>query len=79
MKQFFVAITVLGIIILAACSHQSNPTTVKETHKVRMTTYVDDVMPLIQAKCSPCHLPSKEDPKLTLKHILQPRNGGQKW
>ena len=56
MKKFFLALIILVAGVFVACSHQSNPTT--EPPKPKATTYVD-VQQVMQAKCTPCHLPSK--------------------
>jgi len=53
MKKAFIALTGAGIIIFAACTPKASPA------KIVLTTYAADVLPLIQAKCTPCHLPSK--------------------
>ena len=48
------------IISFAACSKKSNPgKSTAEEVKVKLTTYSGDILPLLQAKCTPCHLPSK--------------------
>ena len=54
MKQFFFPLTILSLLLFAACSQHSTPVTV-----VPKVNYTADVFPLIQSKCSPCHLPSK--------------------
>ncbi len=68
MKKIFIGCTVLAVIMYAACSPKTNPSTtvtppppvvVKEIPKRAATNYVDSIMPLIQANCTPCHLPSK--------------------
>jgi uncharacterized membrane protein len=61
MKQFFLLLTLTTVIVFAACSKKANPakTTASEAPKVKSVTYNADVMPLLQAKCSPCHIPSK--------------------
>ena len=74
MKRIYSTLTVLTVILIAACAHKSTPTTnatsmpketetakkvVVETPKVAKTTFQGTVFPLLQAKCSPCHLPSK--------------------
>ena len=53
MKNFSFVLTLIIIIGFAACSKKSNPA------KVKYTTYTEDILPLLQAKCSPCHMPSK--------------------
>jgi cytochrome c553 len=60
MKNFSFFLTLVLVIVFAACSQKSNPgKTTAEEVKVKSTTYTADIMPLIAAKCSPCHLPSK--------------------
>ena len=44
------------ITVFAACTKKASPA---QTAKVIPTTYTVDILPLIQAKCTPCHLPSK--------------------
>ena len=56
MKKIVTALALLFIFILAACSKKSSP---GKTEKIKITTYTADVFPLIQMKCTPCHLPSK--------------------
>jgi hypothetical protein len=53
------------IIIFAACSKKNSAS---KTPKVIPTTYLTDMMPLIQAKCSPCHLPSKGGNKASFEN-----------
>lgn len=53
MKKLFSFLILISIIGFAACSKKSNPA------KAKSTTYSGDILPLLQAKCSPCHLPSK--------------------
>ena len=55
MKNIFLVMIIAGVAVFAACSKKNNPGKSKAT----ATTYTLDVAPLIQAKCSPCHLPSK--------------------
>ncbi len=59
MKKIFCILTLFVVLFFAACSKKSSPGKTAEIPKVRATTYTDDVMPLIQMKCAPCHLPSK--------------------
>ncbi|MBK8520923.1 MAG: cytochrome c [Chitinophagaceae bacterium] len=53
MKNFASVLILILIIGFAACSKKSNPA------KVKSITYSGDILPLLQAKCSPCHMPSK--------------------
>jgi mono/diheme cytochrome c family protein len=60
MKKFSLFLTLIIIIGFGACSKKSNPgKTAAEEVKVKLTTYSGDILPLLQAKCSPCHMPSK--------------------
>ncbi len=75
MKKIFVVFSLLAIIIFVACTQKSNPTTTvkekhkeKETHMAMKTTYMGGVQQLIQAKCSPCHLPSKGGNKASFEN-----------
>jgi len=46
----------LVITLFGACSKKN---TASKTPKVIPVTYTADIVPLLQSKCSPCHLPSK--------------------
>lgn len=62
MKKFILPLTVLGILVFAACSQKAAPAkteTPKETPKAKGTTYMANVQSLVLAKCAPCHIPSK--------------------
>lgn len=56
MKKISLIFTIAAITLFAACSQKNSAS---KTPKVIPTTYTTDIVPLIQAKCSPCHLPSK--------------------
>ncbi|MCX6313803.1 MAG: hypothetical protein NTX08_03600 [Sphingobacteriales bacterium] len=60
MKKFFILFTIAGVFVFSACSHKNSAA------KVKPTTY-NDVMPIFQAKCGPCHLPSKGGNKPNLE------------
>lgn len=53
MKKALFIITLAAGTFFMACSKKASPA------KVRSTTYSVDIIPLLQAKCSPCHIPSK--------------------
>ncbi|MBK8787459.1 MAG: cytochrome c [Chitinophagaceae bacterium] len=53
MKIFSFFLTLVIVITFAACSKKASPA------KVKSVTYSGDILPLLQAKCSPCHMPSK--------------------
>jgi hypothetical protein len=60
MKKIFTILTLISITLFVACSKKSNPgKSVTEAPKEKATTYTADIVPLLQAKCTPCHLPSK--------------------
>ena len=60
MKHLFAAITLLTLIIFVSCAKKTAPAaTAAEAPKPKATSYTADVLPLLQAKCSPCHIPSK--------------------
>ncbi len=60
MRKNTFLLLLLAITVIAACSKKSNPgKTVAEAPKVIPTTYTADIVPLLQAKCTPCHLPTK--------------------
>jgi hypothetical protein len=55
MKKIPFALTLITIIVFAACSKKASP----GKTVVNSTTYNTDLVPLLQAKCTPCHFPSK--------------------
>lgn len=56
MKRMLLLTTGLSVLMLIACSKKSAP---GKAAKVKTTSYTADVLPLVQLKCTPCHLPSK--------------------
>ena len=71
MKNVLVIFCLLGAVVFAACAKKNTASKTTEKH----TTYTAEVFPLIQMKCSPCHLPSKggnkadfENYSSTMKH-----------
>jgi len=46
-------LTLIVFTVFAACTKKASP------GKTKSTTYTNDIVPLMQAKCTPCHLPSK--------------------
>ena len=77
MKKFILPLTVLGILVFAACSQKATPakTETPPPPKYIATTYMADVQSLIQAKCAPCHLPSKGGNKASFENFT----GAQKY
>lgn len=60
MKPTLALTALLTVLIFIACSKKTAPgKTASETPKAKATTYTTDVLPLIQMKCTPCHLPTK--------------------
>lgn len=56
MKYIFTAVVFASLIVFASCAKK---TAAAAAAKPKATSYTADVLPLFQAKCSPCHLPSK--------------------
>ena len=68
MKKHFLIVTLFAVLIFAACSKKTSPgKTVPEPPK---NNYTADVLPLIQMKCAPCHLPSKGGNKTSFENYL---------
>ncbi len=61
MKNVLVVVTLFITLVFAACAKKSSPgkTAAAEPAKPKASTYTADLMPMIQMKCAPCHLPSK--------------------
>lgn len=54
MKKNFTPFLTVALLFFAACSNKSTPVAA-----VPKISYTANVLPLIQSKCAPCHLPSK--------------------
>jgi len=55
MKKITFGLILVAVIVFTACTKKASPgKTVEKT-----TNYTTDIVPLLQAKCTPCHLPSK--------------------
>jgi hypothetical protein len=74
MKKTLFAATLLLAFAIVACSKKTVPGKTVEAPKVKLTTYAANVMPLIQAKCSPCHLPSKGGNKGSFETYASAKN-----
>jgi hypothetical protein len=48
MKKIFF-ISVMAVVTFAACTKKASPA------KVKPTTFTADILPITQAKCTPCH------------------------
>ncbi|HAO45310.1 MAG TPA: hypothetical protein DCQ97_00185 [Chitinophagaceae bacterium] len=60
MKQFLSALTLITLIVIASCAKKTAPaTSAAEPPKAKATSFTAEVSPLLQAKCTPCHFPSK--------------------
>ena len=53
MKKIPFVLMLMIIAAFTACTKKASPA------KIIPTTYTVDILPLIQSKCTPCHLPSK--------------------
>jgi len=60
MKKLLLLSVVVFFTVLISCSRKSTPQSSTEEAKaeVKITSYAAAIQPLIQAKCSPCHIPS---------------------
>lgn len=70
MKKNSIVMLIVAVIIFAACSKKSHPSKTNEAvipAKPVATTYAGNVQALIEAKCAPCHLPSKGGRKENLE------------
>ena len=57
MKKALFILTLAAVTFFIACSKKASPA------RVKLTTYTVDIAPLLQAKCAPCHMPSKNGRK----------------
>lgn len=64
MRNVLFAITFISIAFFVSCSKKNSP---GKTPKVIPTTYTIDIAPLIQAKCTPCHIPSRGGKKASFE------------
>ena len=64
MKKIILPVIISSIVVFAACAPKSTPTTT-----VAKITYDANVQQLIQAKCTPCHLPSKGGNKTNFENF----------
>ena len=53
MKKALFILTLTAVTFFISCSKKASPA------RVKLTTYTVDIAPLLQAKCEPCHMPSK--------------------
>ena len=60
MRKLLITTSVTLLVLIVACSPKSTPTnaTPPTPPPVAKTTYSGAVLSLIQAKCSPCHIPA---------------------
>ena len=72
MKKIPFVLTMIVIITIAACTKKASP----GKTAMKSTTYTTDMVPLIQAKCSPCHLPSKGGRKADFENYASAKKYG---
>jgi uncharacterized membrane protein len=60
MKKRIISTLVLAVIIIASCTKKASPAKTAEAERVAKPaiTYSANVKELIQAKCTPCHIPA---------------------
>jgi uncharacterized membrane protein len=61
MKKSIISTLILAIIIIASCTKKASPAKTADAampEKVPAVTYSANVKGLIQAKCTPCHIPA---------------------
>ena len=66
MKKIAIVLLAGGFVFLAACSKKASPSKSAEPTAPAATTYSGPVQALIEAKCTPCHIPSKGGRKVDL-------------
>jgi len=76
MKKTLFAITLLLVFVIAACSKKTAPGKTAEVPKVMSTTYAVEILPLVQARCSPCHLPTKGGNKASFETYASAKTYG---
>ena len=59
-----------AITLFAACNKKAS------VAKVVLTNYNTDILPLVQAKCAPCHLPSKGGNKANFENYESAKKYG---
>lgn len=64
MKKISIVLTAFTVVLFAACAKKNSATS---SAKAVPTNYTTDIMPLMQAKCSPCHIPSKGGKKASFE------------
>ena len=55
MKKNLLVLTLIAVTVFTACTKKASP----GKTVAKSTTYNTDIVPLLQAKCTPCHLPTK--------------------
>lgn len=66
MKKKLFVLTLIAIAFFAACSKKASP----GKTVVKSTTYTGNIVPLLQAKCTPCHLPSQGGRKADFENYV---------
>ncbi len=64
MKKLFLFLTITGsVFVLSNCGPSKKAATLPEPPPVAKTTYETHMTTVIQANCSPCHIPAKSGNK----------------
>jgi uncharacterized membrane protein len=61
MKKIIISTLVLAVIVIVSCTKKASPAKTAEAEmpvKAPTVTYTANVKELIQAKCTPCHIPA---------------------
>ena len=72
MKKNLFVLTLIAVMFFVACSKKASPGKTVEKSK----TYTGDIVPLLQAKCTPCHLPSKGGKKANFENYESAKKYG---
>ncbi len=67
MRNIFVVICIFSVLVFAACAKKVSST---KAPAEKITSYNADVLPLIQARCTPCHLPTKGGNKASFENYV---------
>jgi cytochrome c553 len=65
MKQFTALALLLGAALVFSCTKKAAPAKT-DAAKAPAVTYEANIKPLIQAKCTPCHIPADGGRKMAL-------------
>lgn len=73
MKKTSIVLMLIGITLFTACSKKNSAS---KAPKIIPTTYATNIAPLLQAKCSPCHIPSKGGNKANFENYESAKKFG---